>query len=102
MSSATILDNMVSITSLNHGGASRALSRVGDDNPVVVLKNNRPSAVIISPADYRRLTQAEEDFALYREAVERMKADDGTRLTSDEVYGKGYQPIDDGYEPEFE
>lgn len=40
-------------------------------------------------------------FVLYREAVERMKADDGTRLTSDEVYGKDYRPIDDGYEPEL-
>lgn len=99
---ATLLDNMVSVTSLNHGGASKALSRVGNDNPVVVLKNNQPSAVIITPDDYKRLTQAEEDFALYREAVERMKDDDGTRLDAEEVYGKDYKPVDDGFEPEFE
>lgn len=60
MSAASILDSMVSVTSLNHGGASKALSQVGDNHPVVVLKNNQPSAVIITPADYRRLTQAEE------------------------------------------
>ena len=52
MSAASILDSMVSVTSLNHGGASKALSQVGDNHPVVVLKNNQPSAVIITPADY--------------------------------------------------
>lgn len=102
MANTVALDNMVPVTFLNHGGASRTLNRVGDDNPVVVLKNNRPSAVIITPADYNRLTQAEEDFALYREAMERLRDDDGTRFTSEDVFGKDYKPMDDGYEPEFE
>ncbi|WP_281775191.1 type II toxin-antitoxin system Phd/YefM family antitoxin [Bifidobacterium ruminantium] len=102
MVATSILDNMVSVTSLNHGGASKALSQVGDDRPVIVLKNNRPSAVIITPDDYRRLTQAEENFALYREAMERLRNDDGTRLTDADVFGENYHPIDDGFEPEFE
>ena len=102
MSAASILDSMVSVTSLNHGGASKALSQVGDNHPVVVLKNNQPSAVIITPADYRRLTQAEENFALYRKAVERLRNDDSTLLTDADVFGEDYKPIDDGFEPEFE
>ena len=102
MANTIALDNMVPVTFLNHGGASRTLNRVGDDNPVVVLKNNRPSAVIITPADYNRLTQAEEDFALYREAMERLRDDDGTRFTSEDVFGKDYKPMADEYEPEFE
>ena len=102
MGQAATLDNMVSISSLNHGGASKALNRLGNENPVIVLRNNRPDAVILTPADYKRLTQAEEDFALYREAVERLRHDDGTRLDGEEVFGKGYRPVDDGYEPEFE
>lgn len=93
---------MVSVTSLNHGGASKALSQVGDNHPVVVLKNNQPSAVIITPADYRRLTQAEENFVLYRKAVERLRNDDSTLLTDADVFGEDYEPIDDGFEPEFE
>lgn len=95
-------DSMVSVTSLNHGGASKALSQVGDNHPVVVLKNNQPRAVIITPADYRRLTQAEENFALYRKAVERLRNDDSTLLTDADVFGEDYEPIDDGFEPEFE
>ena len=102
MGSTVALDNMVPVTFLDHGGASKTLNKVGDGNPVIVLKNNRPSAVIITPDDYKHLMQVEEDFALYREAMERLQQDDGTRLTGEEVFGKGYEPVDDGYEPEFE
>ncbi len=67
-----------------------------------IMRNNKPAAGVISPDDYRRLTEAEEDFALYLEAEERMKRDDGTRLGMDDVFGKDYKPVDDGYVPEFE
>ena len=74
----------------------------GNNNPIVVMRNNKPAAIVISPDEYRRLTEAEEDFALYLEAEERMKKDDGTRLGMDDVFGKEYKPVDDGYVPEFE
>ena len=79
-----------------------SLCRVGYKNPIVVMRNNIPACFFISPDDYRRLTEAEEDFALYLEAEERMKKDDGTRLGMDDVFGKDYKPVDDGYVPEFE
>ena len=34
----------------------------------VVLKNNQPSAVILSPEEYIRLTEIEEDYFLLLEA----------------------------------
>lgn len=74
------LDNLVSVSELSHGGVSKTLSRVGNNNPIVVMRNNKPAAGVISPDEYRRLTEAEEDFALYLEAEERMKKGDGTRL----------------------
>lgn len=96
------LDNLVSVSELSHGGAGKTPGRVGDNNPIVVMRNNKPAAGVISPDEYRRLTEAEEDFALYLEAEERMKRDDGTRLGMDDVFGKEYKPVDDGYVPEFE
>lgn len=96
------LDNLVSVSELSHGGAGKTPGRVGDNNPIVVMRNNKPAAIVISPDDYRRLTEAEEDFALYLEAEERMKKGDGTRLGMDDVFGKDYKPVDDGYVPEFE
>lgn len=83
-------------------GVSKTLSRVGNNNPIVVMRNNKPAGGVISPDEYRRLTEAEEDFALYLEAEERMKKGDGTRLGMDDVFGKEYKPVDDGYVPEFE
>lgn len=71
------LDNLVSVSELSHGGVSKTLSRVGNNNPIVVMRNNKPAAGVISPDDYRRLTEAEEDFALYLEAEERMKKGTG-------------------------
>ena len=102
MAGTVSLDNLVSVSELSHGGASRALSRVSNNNPIVVMRNNKPAAVVITPEDYKRYTEAEENFALYLEAVDRMKNDDGTRVDMDEVFGKGYKPVDDGFEPEFE
>lgn len=102
MTGTISLDNLVSISELSHGGASRALSRISDNNPVVVMRNNKPAAVVITPEDYKRYTEAEEDFALYLEAADRMNHDDGARLSMDDVFGSDYKPVDDGYEPEFE
>lgn len=102
MSATIALDNIMSISELSHGGVSKAVSRVEDGNPIVVMRNNKPAAVIISPDDYRAYTEAEEDFALYLEAVERMNRDDGTRLDMNDVFGKDYKPVDDGFEPELD
>lgn len=102
MSTASMLNNMVSISSLNHGEAGKVLSKVSNNHPVIVLDDNRPSAVIITPDDYWRLTQAEEDFALYQEAMDRLHNDDGTQLTDIDVFGEHYHPVNDGFEPEFE
>ena len=45
----------------------------------MVLKNNQPAAVILSPAEYQRLSEIEEDYLLLREAMERLEA--GTATT---------------------
>ncbi|KAB8289080.1 toxin-antitoxin system subunit antitoxin [Bifidobacterium ramosum] len=102
MAGTISLDNLVSVSELSHGGVSRTLGRVSDDNPVVVMRNNKPAAVVITPDDYKRYTEAEENFALYLEAVDRMKHDDGERRTMTDVFGEDYRPVDDGFEPEFE
>ena len=69
------LDNLVSVSELSHGGVSKTLSRVGDNNPIVAMRNNKPAAIVISPDDYRRLTQAEEDFARSRGTNEEGRRD---------------------------
>ena len=42
MPALQMLDNLVPISDFSHGKGSAAFSKVGDDNPVVVLKHNKP------------------------------------------------------------
>ena len=53
------LDNLVSVSELSHGGVSKTLSRVGDNNPIVVMRNNKPAAIVISPVPRSRGTNEE-------------------------------------------
>lgn len=62
MSAASILDSMVSVTSLNHGGASKALSQVGDNHPVVVLKIAYHKKISVPYIEFNRLSR----HTLYR------------------------------------
>lgn len=77
MADAEVLDRLVSITSFNKGHASRIFDRARSLGPLFVLKNNAPEAVIMSPEDYARMSEAEENYALLLEATERLKVNAG-------------------------
>ena len=66
------LDKLIPITHFNRGQASKIFERVKKDRELVVLKNNQPSAVILSIEEYRRLSDIAEDYALLIEASKRM------------------------------
>ena len=71
MPALQMLDNIVSISDFSHGKGSAAFSKVGKDNPVVVLKHNTPAYVIVTPEEYRVAKEAEEDLDLLMLAIER-------------------------------
>ena len=62
------LNSLVSITQFNKGQASRIFDRLRSEKQLIVLKNNVPSAVILSPEEYIRLSELAEDYALMLEA----------------------------------
>jgi prevent-host-death family protein len=64
---------MVSITQFNKGQASKIFDRVKTEGRLVVLKNNAPSAIILSFDEYKRLTEIEENEYLLRISEERAK-----------------------------
>ena len=70
-----ILKSLVPITQFNRGQASRIFDRLRTERQLVVLKNNQPAAVILSPEEYTRLTEAEEDYQLLLLARERLAGD---------------------------
>jgi antitoxin StbD len=50
------------------------------EKELIVLKNNQPSAIILSPEEYTRLTEIEEDYFLLLEANKRLD-DNGNKET---------------------
>lgn len=67
-----ILNSLVSVTQFNKGQASKIFDRLRTERQLVVLKNNAPSAVILSPAEYERLSEIEENYQLLILAQERI------------------------------
>ncbi len=74
MPSATnIARSLVPISQFSKGQASRIFDRLHNESQLIVLKNNQPTAFILSPVEYDRLTEIEEDYALLLEAYERLE-----------------------------
>jgi prevent-host-death family protein len=69
---ADILKRMVSITQFNRGQATKIFSRVKSEGEIIVLKNNEPEAVIISPEEYIRMSEIMREHALLLLAEERL------------------------------
>jgi len=71
---ANFLTRLVPITQFNRGQASRIFDRLRSEPELIVLKNNQPSAVILSPEEYTRLAEIEENYRLLLEASKRLVA----------------------------
>lgn len=83
---ANMLECLIPITQFNKGQASRIFDRLRTEKQLVVLKNNAPSAVILSPEEYARLSEIEEDYALLLEATQRLsESDNDSTLSFDTV-----------------
>lgn len=78
--SAGLLQSLVPISQFNRGQAAKIFDRLHSEKELIVLKNNQPSAIILSPEEYTRLTEIEEDYFLLLEADKRMK-DNGNKET---------------------
>lgn len=70
---AELLQSLVPISQFNKGQAAKIFDRLHAEKELIVLKNNQPSAIILSPEEYLRLTEIEEDYYLLLEASKRLE-----------------------------
>jgi len=70
---ASMLNSLVSITQFNKGQASKIFDRLKNEQQLIVLKNNSPSAVILSPEEYERFAEIEENYKLLLMAIDRLE-----------------------------
>ena len=106
MTALRLLDNIVPISDFSHGKSSAAFSRVDDGNPVVVLRHNVPAYVIVTPEEYRKAKESEEDLELLSLALERTSRTNlDDCLTFDQFldeFGVTREELDQMDEVEFE
>lgn len=67
------LRSLVSISQFNKGQAAKIFDRLQSEGQIIVLKNSQPSAILLSPEEYTRLTEIEENHFLLLEANKRME-----------------------------
>ena len=69
-----VIGKLISVSDLSRGMASKIIQRVGKDKEqYIVVKNNKPEAVILSVDEYIELMEAKEDLQLLQIADIRMK-----------------------------
>ena len=79
---ANVLNNLIPISNFNKGQASKIFDRLSVEKELVVLKNNQPSAVILSTDEYLRLTEIEEEYFLLLEANKRIESNTSKKTIS--------------------
>lgn len=72
MSAADVIKSLVPMSQFTQEGAAKIFNRLHSEPQLIVLKDDRPSAVILSPDEYNRLMEMEEDFDLLMETVKRL------------------------------
>ena len=76
------LQSLVPISQFNKGQAAKIFDRLHPEKELIVLKNNQPSAVILSPEEYTRLTEIEENYFLLLEANRRIEENGDKKTVS--------------------
>lgn len=102
----TILKSTVPISQFNRGLAGKIFDDVKKNGAKIVLKNNEPECVLLSPEDYMALIDQVNETKLLLLANERMEKYDANKLVSHEEvmkrYGVTASDLEDCDEIEFE
>ena len=72
MSVMNIMKSIVPITRFNKGEANRIFDEVEASGTKIVMKNNRPACILMSPAQYETLMEMLSDYIMREEAERRM------------------------------
>ena len=76
---------MVPITRFNKGEASRIFDEVEASGTKIVMKNNKPACILMSPERYEALMETVSDYLLLEEAEKRAESVEESQLISHAV-----------------
>lgn len=84
MSVVDMMNAMIPITRFNKGEAAKIFDEVETTGTKIVVKNNRPACVLVSPSQYESLIEILSDYALIVEAQKRLTLNDDSENISHE------------------
>ncbi|MDO5422409.1 MAG: type II toxin-antitoxin system Phd/YefM family antitoxin [Eubacteriales bacterium] len=82
MSVMGVMKAIVPITRFNKGEANRIFEEVEASGTKIVMKNNKPACVLMSPGKYESLMEMLSDYILQEEAEARMERFDPSETMS--------------------
>lgn len=84
MSVVNMMNAMVPITRFNKGEAAKIFDEVKSAGAKIVVKNNQPACVLLSPNQYETLMEMLSDYVLLAEAEKRVVTNDNAENISHE------------------
>ena len=94
-----MLKTMIPISRFNKGEANKIFEEVEKTGTKIVVKNNKPACVLISPSKYETLMEMLSDYVLLEEADRRMENYDSSEsLTQEQMmreFGIGQEELDE-------
>ena len=100
------IKNLVSFSDFNRGQAGKIFDSVKKTGAKLVMKNNNPECVLLSPEEYIQMCQDIEDLYLLIEAAERTNNIDSNDLFTqeevDRIFGMDKEDYKDSDEVEIE
>ncbi len=86
ITASAVMRSIVPITRFNRGEASKIFDEVESSGMKIVVKNNKPACVLLSPERYDEIMELLSDQLLLQEAEKRMAdVNEGEWVTQDEM-----------------
>jgi len=73
ISISNMLNSIVPISRFNRGEAGKIFEEVNSSGFKIVVKNNKPTCVLITPKKYEEMIETIENYYLFLEAEKRME-----------------------------
>ena len=99
------IQNSVPISNFNKGMAGKIFADVRSNGPKVVIKNNTPECVLMSPEEYISLLDELDDMRLLAMVKDRISHTSGKTITHEEImkkYGISQEELDSMEDVEIE
>lgn len=89
ISISNVINSLVPISRFNKGEANKIFDEVKQSGYKIVVKNNIPACVLLTPEKFQEMLDAVEDSYLLSLAIKRMEnVKESDFVSSDEVYGR--------------